>query len=138
MGVLVIYLYNLDTKCCNFLLAKNRLVNKTLENKSIPSLELQAIDLAVETIIDTYNELSGPSCVQPISIESLFIYSDSVVALSWINSYINLFEKMNGKSTFILNRLQNISMKCQLQPITFSFVSGEQNPADCISRTVSF
>ena len=29
-------------------------------------------------------------------------------------------------------------MKCQLQPITFSFVSGEQNPADCISRTVSF
>ena len=34
--------------------------------------------------------------------------------------------------------LINCKIKYQSQPITFSFVSGEQNTADCISRPMSF
>ena len=78
----VIYMQNISTGKVSFVFAKNRIVNKQLESKSMPSLELQGITLAVEEIICLYEELSGSSCMMPIKICDLMIYSDSFVALS--------------------------------------------------------
>ena len=134
----VIYIQNLETNKLIFILARNKLVNKQLESKSIPSLELQALALAAETIEDLKKELTGPTCIDPIVIEECELYSDSLVVLSWLQSYALKLEKLQKKQPFILNRLEYINKLCESTPITFSFVSGEDNPADCITRPLSY
>ena len=78
----VSYLLNLNTNEPFPVLSKSRVVNKNLESKSIPSLELQAPVLGTECSLDIYKEFSGSSCICSISIESLFVYSDSLVVLN--------------------------------------------------------
>ena len=133
-----IYIENIDTGQISFVMAKNRLVNTALKTKSIPSLELQAINLGAEILIELYKELSGPTCIVPIKIESLNLYSDSLVALTWVNSYACKLDKMQKKSNFVLNRLHHISQLCDTFPIKFSFTSGHSNPGDCITRCLSY
>ena len=134
----VIYMQNISTGKVSFVFAKNRIVNKQLESKSMPSLELQGITLAVEEIICLYEELSGSSCMMPIKICELIIYSDSFVALSWVHGFSAKLDKMQKCSVFVQNRLHTINELCNKHPIHFSFVSGCENPADCITRSLSF
>lgn len=134
----ILYIQEIKSNKVSFLLTKNRIVNKQLETKSIPTLEFQAIALGVETLIDTYNQLSGPSCLEPLNISELYLYSDSMVALCWLNSYSHTMEKMNKKSVFIMNRLNHIAKLCETFPITFNFIEGNLNPADFVTRPISF
>ena len=132
----VCYIQNVKTGDINYLMAKNRLVNKQLESKSIPALEIQGIALGAEMTIDIYNSLtSGAVC--PVNIVKLYVYTDSYVALTWLNSYINTLDKMRNISNFVMNRLHAIKKCCDINPIEFSFVSGTDNPADCATRCVS-
>ena len=134
----VLYIMNMDSGRLGFILAKNRIVNKQLEGKSIPTLELQSLALATETLVDTYRELTGNSCVNPLNIVGLEIYSDSLVALSWLDSFSNKMSKMQKRSVLVLNRLKHIDKLCEYCPIKFSFISGTQNPADAITRCLSY
>ena len=134
----VIYIQNLNTNKVSFLMSKNKIVSKQLESKSIPSLEMQGISLASEVVIDLYKELSGSSCVNPIKIKELEIYTDSQVALSWLNAAVNDFAKLQKKSVFVQNRINHIEEICKTFPIKFSFVSGFDNPADCVTRCLSY
>ena len=133
----VIYILNLNTNILSFLMSKSKVINKQLESKSMPQLELQALTLAVECLLDLYFELSGDLCVCPINIESLYVYSDSLVILHWINSFSQKMDKMNKQSVFVQNRLENIDKLCEKHPVTFSFVAGTQNPADVVTRNIS-
>ena len=133
----VLYLQNLVDMKVSFLGAKNRLVNKQLESKTIPSLEFNGIVLGAETLIEMKNELAGPNVVQPINIVDMHLYSDSLVALQWLSSYAKL-EKMNKKTVFVRNRLQKLDDMCENNPITFSFVDGIVNPSDLVTRPVSY
>ena len=45
---------------------------------------------------------------------------------------------MKSKSIILLNRLDNIVNKCNKFPINFKFVAGGSNPADFITRIVSY
>ena len=45
---------------------------------------------------------------------------------------------MNKLSAFIKNRLDRIQRLCDSFPVKFNFVSGEMNPADCITRALSY
>ena len=134
----VIYIQNTANQKVNFVMAKNRLVNKQLETKSIPSLELQGLALAAESVTDLFKELTSDRNVTPVRVEEVLVYSDSLVALSWLNSYSNKLEKMQKCSVFVLNRLDSITKYCETCPIQFSFVADEENPADCITRCLSF
>ena len=134
----VIYIVDIESNECSFLMAKNRIVNKQLENKSIPTLELQSISLATETIMDVYSELTGSACVNPIQISEMEIFSDSFVALSWLDACSNKLAKMQKRSVLVMNRLQHIINLCEQFPIKFSFVSGTQNPADAVTRCMSY
>lgn len=134
----VIYMLDIDTGRVSFLCAKNRVVNKNLESKSIPSLELQAINLGVETLIDVSKELSGPSSVIPINISSRKLFTDSLVCMSWLQSYSEKFAKLNKLSVFVLNRLNSITRLCSDYSIQFKFCAGRDNPADCITRPFSY
>ncbi|XP_066981068.1 uncharacterized protein [Macrobrachium rosenbergii] len=134
----VVYLCNMRSGERSFVLAKNRLIGSKLHEKSIPSLELQAICLGTEVLLDTYNELSGTQCLVPIKIVDLGLFSDSFVALSWLKSFSHKFDKMQKRSVFVMNKLNHITKLCEGRSVGFSFVSGMDNPADKITRCLSF
>lgn len=121
-----------------FSFSKNRIVNKQLEFKSIPSLEIHAISLGTEVLLDTFKELAGNECVEPIKILELEIYTDSLVCLNWLNSKINKLDKLRNLSVFVINRLNSICRLCEVFPVKYKFCAGAENPADCISRPLSY
>ena len=134
----VIYIQDLSTNKISFLMAKNRIINKQLEGKSIPCLEFHAISFGAETLNELHRELSGDLCVLPISVTELHLCSDSMVALNWIYSSEHKLDKMQRLSPFILNRLNCISKHCDSFPISFHYIPGIQNPADCVTRPISY
>ena len=133
----VIYLMNVNTGRMNLIMTKNRIVNRTLESKTIPSLELQGILLGVELLVDLKDELCGENIVQPLNIIEIKLYSDSTVCLSWINSYALKFDKFNNKSVFVKNRLEKIVKLCDKYSIQFGFCSGAINCGDVVTRVIS-
>lgn len=64
----VVYIKNLVSGGVNFMMAKNRIVNRERELNCIPSLELQVINLKVEMFLDLREDLFGPKCLLPIKI----------------------------------------------------------------------
>ena len=133
----VLFIQSIRTDKPHFLFAKNKIVGKQMETKTVPTLELSAIEMGAEWLKDTKKELAGSQCIVPIKITELKLFSDSLVALSWLNSYVTRLEKMNKVSTFVKNRLGRIAQLCEDCPMTFSFIDGISNPADCISRPMS-
>ena len=134
----VIYLQHIETGKISFIHSKNRIVNKQLQSKSIPSLELHAICLGVECAIDIYKDLAGPSCMTPLNVSNIILYTDSICALHWLNSASMKLDKMNKQSTFVLNRIHSIQRMCETFPVKFNFVSGMRNPADLVTRCLSY
>ena len=133
-----LYLHNQRTGDISFVMAKNRIVNRSLYTKSIPALEVQGVTLATESIIELYQELAEPNCIDPINIGELRVYTDSLVALSWLQSYAVKFDKMQKMSVFVINKLEHLSKLCNLHAVHFSFIAGVDNPADCITRSLSY
>ena len=134
----VLYLYNETSGERSFLFARNRFVGSKLATKSIPSLELAAAALGVELLIDTFRELTGDSTLEKVRITELKLYSDSLVSLSWIRSYSVKFAKINKLTVFVRNKLHRINSLCAEHSVSFHFCSGHLNPADFITRPVSY
>ena len=132
----IIYLYNKVTNSVSFVRAKNRVINKQLKIKSIPTLEFQALSFGAEVILEVFNELTGPDCVEVVEISNLIIYTDSYVALNWLNNYDQM-QKLRNLSIFTINRLNKIINLCKIEPITFKFVAGLENPSDFVTREIS-
>jgi len=127
----------MKTQKMSFLFAKNKLIGKQWEGKTIPCLELAAITMGVEALMDTFYELCGTSCVLPVNITELQLFTDSHVSLDWINNYSNKFTKPNKLKVFVKNRLYRICKLCEGHPVTFKFCAGSSNPADVTTRPVS-
>ena len=72
----------MDTNEAHFVMSKNRLIGKDLSTKSIPSLELKAVAFTAECLTDLHNELAGPSCLMPIKITEVLVFTDSLVTIS--------------------------------------------------------
>ena len=104
----VLYLRHVESGQISFVNAKNRLINSQLKGKSIPSLEIHAINLGVEQATELYLELSGPNCLKPIRITNITLFSDSSCALQWLVASSHNLKKMNQCSTFVLNRINSI------------------------------
>ncbi len=79
---LVIYIRSLVHQELKFIMAKNKIVNKKLALKSIPLLELSAMELGVETLIELCMQFE--TAVKPINIIKLHLFSDSTISLSWL------------------------------------------------------
>ena len=132
----VIYIYNRTENTVGFLRGKNKVINKQLKQKSIPTLEFLALSFGAEVLLEVYNELTGPDCVETININNLYVYTDSYVALNWLNNY-NHMQKLRNLSVFTMNRLAKIVNLCKKEPITFKFVAGFDNPSDFVTREIS-
>ncbi|XP_068224857.1 uncharacterized protein [Palaemon carinicauda] len=133
----VVYIEDIDSGEISFLQAKNRLINKLLKGKSVPALELNAISLGVETLMEIYRDLADPSCVKSIDIDGLDLYCDSSCALQWLQASECTYSKMQKHSVFVQNRISNIRKLCEIKPVSFIFIAGKDNPADCVSRCLS-
>ncbi|XP_064214925.1 uncharacterized protein LOC135267108 [Tribolium castaneum] len=92
-----------------------------LKKISIPRLELCAAVLLAKLIDYTLTTFKGV-----IEIEQVYAWSDSTIALSWIQSSPHLWK------VFVSNRVALIQ---SLAPTaTWHHVSSDDNPADCASR----
>ena len=134
----VVYIIENESGKTNFLMAKNKVVSSNLTNKSIPSLECQGVHLAVETLCEICTELGAGKNDLPINFTQLFVYTDSMVTLAWIKSYFENYDKMQKRTTYVLNRLKQIGEMCEMRPIKFRYIAGHKNFADYISRAVSY
>jgi len=134
----VVYLQDLNTGSVSFLAAKNKVVGSTLAGKSIPTLELIALEFGVETLFDIREQLSGEKLLNPIVVSELQVYCDSMVALSWLDGITNKLDKSQNKlSVIVRNRLSKIIKLCEAMPVTFLYITGEENPADKVTRAIS-
>ena len=132
----VLYLRNKKSDNLTFILSKNRMINKKSSNRTIPVLELIAIEFGVESLCEVRNQLVGAFC--PISIINLLVFTDSTISLNWLHSKCVDFQKIERKSVLINNTLDRISAYCENCPVHFSHISGCLNPADFVTRCVSW
>ena len=133
-----VYLIDNDTKRISFILARNKVVGNKMSQKTIPSLECQGIAFAAEVLVELVQELCSKKTVVPINLSDVYVYTDSMVSLSWIRAYFTTHEKMQKRSVFILNRLKQIGDACADTKMTFRYVEGRDNPADCVTRPISY
>ena len=134
----VLYLRDKTTGVLSYVRSTNRMVTKLLKSKSMPSLELHAIQHGVKVLMETYSDMCGEKSVCPLQITDLRLFSDSMVALSWIDSYVNKLDKTQKLSPFVSNRIELISKLCETKSVSFNFVAGNENPADFATRAVSY
>ena len=134
----VIYIQNLETSEVSFVLARNKIITRTLETKSMPSLELNAVVFGLDIMMELYRDLAPKVLLCSINIKYLQLYTDSVVVLGWINGFTNKMESQSKLSVFVRNRLDTLSQLCKHHSVEFKFVSGDNNPADQLTREVSY
>lgn len=105
----------------SLVVAKSRVT--PLRVVSIPRLELMAILLLAKLmrfLIDNF------SAHKQVHLENIFAFSDSMVALSWINASPHRWK------TFVANRVARVQ---ELLPTSHWYhVKGVENPADHVSR----
>ena len=133
----VLYIVNARDQSRGFLLAKSKLICKLHEKKSIPSLELQAVVLGVQSLINTLQDLSGEKNTVKNKIRNLLLYTDNLVCLNWIYAHSVKLDKISKRAPFVLNRLHTIDNLCKIRPVSFKFCAGVHNPADCATRPIS-
>ena len=133
----VVYLHNLNNNKIQLVGSQNRAISKNLKNKSIPSLELQAMTLGAENMLNMYTDLAGENCINPITINDLYLFTDSVCCIHWLKSAVTNLDKLNKLTTFVRNRIHQIEELCNVHTISFKFIAGEANPADQVTRCVS-
>jgi hypothetical protein len=112
---------NIDGTVTMVLLSSKSRVNPIKNRLSIPRLELNAALLLAKLYIKVKNTLESS-----IKIDNTFLFSDSLVVLSWIKNPTVRLE------AYIFNRANLIKQNTSIQ--SWSYVDTKENPADCLSR----
>ncbi|XP_068238445.1 uncharacterized protein [Palaemon carinicauda] len=123
-----------DDNQSSFLFAKSKLAPLRKGNEhSVPTLELMGVILALKclpTLMETYRN---------IQFQFVNICADAKVVLNWI-----ITKESKVKSKFIRNRilevdyLKNEIVKEFKVPVKYNYVHTEQNPADLLTRGLSY
>ena len=113
-------------KSCN-VLSKSKVA--PLLTKSLPTLELLGVFLAFNGLFSILKTFSK------VKINNIFVAVDAQVVLSWL-----LSDTVKTKNQFARNRIRDVHrMRDDLFnqfriPISFKYVSTDQNPADLLTR----
>ncbi|XP_068225629.1 uncharacterized protein [Palaemon carinicauda] len=133
----VIYLQERNSKLVSFVSAHNKILNKNLKGRTMPVLELTAVEYALQRAFDLYKMLT--SCIVPIAVNDIMLFSDSTIALSWLADYENLRTKLQKRSVYVNNRIANIVDLCKsTHSVKLAHVGSNENAADFTTRLVSF
>ena len=119
-----------STSAPRLLLAKSKVA--PLEKRTLPSLELLSVFLAFKCLPQVFSSFRNKFC-------SLNIFSDAQIVLAWLSS-----KKLKSNQVFVRNRVQDIhrmsdeiSKNFSVTP-SFLYVRSEENPADLVTRGISF
>ena len=115
-----VYLLSTDKngkKVANLLCAKSRVA--PLQNQSVAKLELCAAFLGAQLIKKLKYRLN-------CKLNSINLWSDSMIALTWINSSPHKWKQ------FVANRTSEIQEICA--GALWKYVPSQENPADILSR----
>lgn len=133
----VVYLQHAFSKKLNFLVARNKLVKCQGEHSpSIPVLELIAMKFGLTVAFEMHKDFTSSFC--PVKIQDIKVYSDATIALNWLSHKTQKFTKIERKGVLINNTLDAIVKLCNLHPVSFYHVRGGHNPADFVTRCVSY
>ncbi len=133
---MVIYLKENETNKISYLISHNKMLNKIMRSKTIAVLEFAAIEFAVEKGLEIFETFSN--ALVPINITEIKLFTDSSIALSWLSNAESLKSKMQKRSVFINNRINNVVDKCRsVHEIKFAHIGTEHNSADFVTRMVS-
>lgn len=131
----VIYIQNIKRLDLKYIMAKNRIINEKLAKKSIPLLELTAVEFGTEAMVGLHKQFED--AVIPINVEKMTLFSDSTISLSWLRAKVHDFTKIERKNIYLNNRLSNIVRLCEKQPVYFRHIGGTENPSDYVTRKTS-
>ncbi|KAL7075765.1 hypothetical protein ACQ4LE_004969 [Meloidogyne hapla] len=112
-----------DNKMDARLIFSKTKVKPIKSTKTIPILELIAIVMGVKALKFVQSHLSNVD-IDP----TLNLWSDSSVAISWINTKINI------RDIFVSNRIKSIH---KVPNLIIRHVSGQENPSDLGTRGIS-
>ena len=115
----VAYVVNPDNNHSNLLISKAKVAPCKGDRPTITKLELTAALIGCR-LIDHLNSI--------VFFTKFFLWSDSKVALSWINSDKEL------KDIYVANRVAEIQTLIISLGITVNYVPTNDNPADLVSR----
>lgn len=133
---MVSYLKICNTRKVSFLEAHNKLLDRILRAKTMPVLEFSAIVYGVKKGLNIYQEFQ--KAVVPVKINSIRLFSDNTIALSWLSNSENLKDKAQKRSTFINNRINEVVDLCRdIHPIHFVHIGTDLNSADFVTRNFS-
>lgn len=110
-----IHQYDGENSVCNLIFAKTRLA--PVKGMTIPKLELMAVVVGVRCVSFVKEQLK-------IDISDVYVWTDSMAVIGWLNSSKNL-------PTFIRNRVREIKSH---DSIVLSYVKTSENPADIATR----
>ena len=104
-----------------------------IKQRTLPTLELLAAQLSLTCLKTIFDD----GLISPSLLESIVIFVDSQVALSWI-----LGNKILKKNIFVNNRLREISalldcIKCKIGQVSFSYIPSLYNQADFVTKICS-
>jgi len=116
----VIYLRDRQTGKLSFVLAKNRTIPKQMQTKTIPVLELCAVDFGVTCVLDLYNDLVHALC--PVKINDVMVLTDSSISLNWLAAKSLKSSKIERKGGKVINCLDRIVNNCKVHPINFKHI----------------
>ena len=130
----VIYIRNECDNTLHYLISHNKVLDTSMRARTMPVLELCALEYATAKVRDIYCSLisSGKN------ICNTYVLTDSNIALSWIAKHEIEQSKAQKRSVFINNRISKVvkySNDCKL--VKFSHIGTDINTADMVTRLVS-
>ena len=114
----------------HLLVAKNKVA--PLKGRTLPCLELLSVYLALKCLPQILSSFR-------VQFKVLHIFSDSQIVLAWISAKI-----LKAKQIFVRNRVKDIHRFSSgigddfKIPPSFHYVRSEENPADLLTRGLSF
>ncbi len=102
----------------------------------ISVIKLSAIEYSIEKGLNLYRELT--EAVEPINIANIRLFSDSTIALSWIQKSEILFFKREKRTVYVNHRIDSIVTKYrEIHTVHFSHVGSSLNSADFVTKEFS-
>ena len=124
-------IYNVSDGNSKLMFSKSKVA--PIQKRTLPNLELMSVYLALKVLPVVLNSYSD------IKFSSIYVCSDSQIVLSWILSKV-----IKIKNVFTQNRIKDIQLfKNNVERdfkinINFKYVVSEDNPADLVTRGLSF
>ena len=134
---MVLYMKENDTNRISFVCAHNKILDRTLQGRTMPVLEFLAVEFAVQKGLEIYEDFS--KCLVPIHVTDIMLLTDSTIALAWLKKAEYLENKLLSRSKYLNNHIDRVIKRCkEIHEVKFGHIGGNDNSADFTTRVVSY